>query len=350
MLNKNKDFIVRLYDQKYKEGILDLQKIFHPNINSVIQKKDFEWLYEYNPYCNELDLKPLFVAINRNGLVIGVRGYCLLKYNYEDLDFYSLGASGAIVHSDYRGMGIFDELNKFSINYLKRFEQIKTILNLSSNKYSTPGYLKLGWEPLSSKTYLLCYNPFFIKNNNTIKKYIKKGDYELVIGEPNNSMSAKYSSLFNCNNKISLKRDEKYFNWRFNRPGKTSYYASLYFKGKLIAYSVIQNKKSNFKIIEYKYSDYVHFKYLIEYLKIALPYKKISVWRLSRTENEINILFSKGFIHVNKYISKFLNKPKQRAVIRPNVGVPEVGDWFIKGNDIRKPKYWDIYYSDVDSI
>lgn len=347
---KKGDIVTRRYDSQYKEGVVRLQNRFSPARDFAQERAEFEWFYEQNPYMKKVGLNPLFIATNDHDMVVGARGYSLLKYQIRGAEFYSLGASKAIVHPDYRRQGIFERLNLYSLNYLQQYPEIKTFLNLSSNRFSTPGYLKLGWIPLAPKTYMHCFNLVPKARNNNIQASLTIKRALLTIESPNDKLADLYASSVSATDRFSLKRDRTYYSWRFNCPGARFLFGRLTVGGQLLAYAVIQDLGTSFRIVEYQYTDLQQLKTLIKGLKKALPCRWLSIWALSRQKQELAAFRQLGFLHVNQLLAKFLGRPKQYALVRPNVLNPGEADWRICGKDIRQISNWDLYYADVDSV
>jgi len=337
------------YHKDYEFEVCCLLNSFHPNRTNEYAINSFKWFYYQCPYINESEKIPLFISINENNKVVGIRGFFTLKYHFNNESFYSLGASGAYVHSDYRKFGVFNKLNNLALSEIEKDKNIKLFLNLSSNNKSTPGYLKLGWEKMPIKTYLYRYNyfKFFKKNKNNFSSSYK--GYDIVVSIKDFEKEIEVFN-FDDNSKFSLLRDKDYFRWRLNNPLQNNTILIKVLKNnKVVAYAILnESSNQNFRLYEYKYINIDSFKILIKYILNNTSYNLLSVWALSRNHEELSVFFKNGFVHFNERMYKAIGKPKMPALVRPNKVNINNNDWYLYGKDIRDINNWDLYYSDID--
>jgi len=131
------------YSIEYKESLLELLSLMWKDLNDAERKRRFEWWYEKIPYFYE---PRIYIAVD-NEKVVGFRGFIVQKFTNSQKTFNVLNPADIIVHPDYRRRGIFSKLNMlFLQDVLGARNQSNVILNLSSNRLSTPGYLKQGWR------------------------------------------------------------------------------------------------------------------------------------------------------------------------------------------------------------
>jgi len=344
------DIKIIRYNKKYLDEVIKLIISFSPEISTEMKIKEFEWFYDNNPYINEISDYPIFIAVTSTDKVIGVRGFFLLKYFYNNETFLTLGPSSAYVDSEYRRFGVFHKLNLYAINALQYEENIKIYLNLSSNKYSTPGYLKLGWQSINLKSHLIYFNPFYlfkVERALNMQNYFK--GFQILIGE---HVLDKLNSkdLFHYDkDRFSILRDPKYYNWRFNNPNKEFIKILLKDEENILAYLVVMiNKDFTFNLYEFQYTDLKFLKILITFFLKIKKVRKISVWAPTLTIQELMFFKKLSFYSINPKVFKLFGKNKLPYLVRPNCENITSNDWHLFKKNITEERNWKLFYSDID--
>ncbi len=159
------------------------------------------WRYHDNPYTED----PLSLVAFRGKKIIGFRGYLATKWLVDDqiLDIMCMGDT--IIHKNHRRKGLSVAMG------IAGFEEYTAdiFINFSASAPAVPGYKKLGFVPLADKVpyYVECHDnylaPNFMEDFENIYESTRLDTIGLVTVPTN---------------KIGVKRDERYFQWRFKNP------------------------------------------------------------------------------------------------------------------------------------
>jgi hypothetical protein len=229
-------------------------------------------------------------------------------------------------------------------------------LNLSATSKSTPGYLKMGFIPLLTKSLLTRSNLLGMTKFLLIRK--KKSDFKkgkITFGTFNNivvsdfpkpkEMAGVVSRQNNYNNRITLFQDEVFFKWRFQN--KRNKYFFYYFKdnGIVKCYIVIRLSQNNRRgyICDYAADDDRYLETILNFIIKMKHLDILSIYNFSLTDNFSRILKNLRFRENSliRVIEKRLNG-EWPLLIRPvNKDFAE-SDLNIEGTDIRKAGNWEI--------
>ena len=127
------------YDDAYFDRTIDFLKREWKSINTDKWEKYFFWKYINNPYIR---FPNIFVAVDRRD-IIGFRAIFVQKFSYGNTVLLIGSGADARIAESYRGKGIYKALVDFGNSYCNN-NNINYLLNLTSNKNSTPILMKLG--------------------------------------------------------------------------------------------------------------------------------------------------------------------------------------------------------------
>jgi GNAT superfamily N-acetyltransferase len=323
------------------------------DLNNDGIKELFEWRYEQNPYQN---YPCIYLAID--GIrVVGMRAYVIQLFQFREINYYIFSPADLIVHPDYRRKGIFKKLILTSLNDIHvSFKDEIFILNLSSNKLSTSGYLKNGWKKLNClKKY--CYK---ISIKNLIKnKFIRPNVDEINISTviTKNGYDIEVTSKLNAYdifdfvkkqrdpNKLSNIRDIKFLSWRYSYQSEKYKYVYCRKNMKMIGYLIIKNESG----IQYILEEYSAIELNVLQFMINSAMKQLGIiflraWELSIDEKAW--LGKCGFISEPAKILKLLGKERLPILIRPTSSELCDDDYFVDGLDTRNINNWKIHPTD----
>jgi hypothetical protein len=340
------------YSHKHKDRLIDLLQYMWNSLNYSEIKERFEWRYENNPYTSN----PFIYISLHNENLVGFRAFVVQHFVRKNKLYKIFNPADAIVHPDYRRKGIFSELNKLFLNDINaKYPNNSIILNLSSNRYSTSGNLKQGWEKtnamnkyaykISISNGLSCLYRNDIKINDDIK--ISKNNHEF---EMNNDLKIDeilqlLKNYRNCE-EITNIRDSNYFKWKYSyKPEKYKYIYCRY-NYELLGYMII-------KYINYKKCSLEEYYVLSETLlkqMIYISMKKMNISILKTkvfNENDKYTLSKCGMIIESDMILKLSGKYRFTVLVRPTIHKAREGDFFIDGLDIRNIDNWKLYPSDI---
>lgn len=311
----------------------------------------FTWKYEKNPYC----LEPFCYVCTDKEKIIGFRGFYEIDYSFQGYKIKVLSPSDVFVSKDFRRQGIFNRMNTFALEDIKKNIKTHIFLNLSSNEKSTPGYLKQGWKKGFDKDVFVYKNlPGITKGKSSSFPFFNKLAFVNLKKKPkfhfNNRIVATrkaYPKMMydlwkrtNDKSKISILKNLKFFDWIIKNPkSKKIFLYNIDSQGKLLSY-IILNEIDNNKcfMIDYQYTKFSHLNCLIEKLMLNNP--NLFLMYVSYNSDIETFLSKLGFFK-NIFIYKFFNYNtfKTPVLLRPRK-VNSDKDWYFREIDIRDKNNW----------
>ena len=357
-------FSYTFYTQAHKEEVINLL----PNVwrKEIAESRIlFEWKYEQNPFAS----RPFcFVALHE-GKVVGFRGYLVQEFLFKSQKGKVAALADTITHPDYRRMGIFEALTKYSLEEIAKYNDIVCTYNLSASWPPTGGYLKLGWQPIAPRLSLYYFNyPGIIKS--IIKKdYKKKAIYTKISSEPiivniqeralrlelTNKMYARSVSQLakkdiNIGRPFRNSKTEKYYEWRFKNPSSKFIFAFLWEGSELVSFIAYNAAgKNTLVVVDYLAKLEDDLKMIISKSKDLLKPLVSSVWTISQPIGSMKIFKCCGYKDFNFILNHFKRFKHPPALVRPVK--PEVGNksWLVNGLDLREENNWLLYKIDSDA-
>ncbi len=369
------------------KGGYNIERFKWSHKKEVLQLFNTEWKYSEKyfdwKYKNTYNQGILGWVAFHNSEIVGFRGLTILglsEFNGQRLQLVSL--SDGFVHKDYRRKGLFSKLNKYLIEDLRSYWAKGGlhgfVYTMSSNVYSTPTYLKLGWKALSKRN-LLVYRNFsgIILNKGSGNMYTRKlikvlnrllniiwyserhdlGKYKLQISSRvfANLMADLYKSSIDNNRFIRIK-DKSYYDWRLKNPNEKYIVSYLLNKdNELVAYAIFQDKKTVHCLIDYCYNEYEEFKLLIANSMHKLDSELTYTIGFGKTKRELQDLNNLHF-REPRLIHKIL--PSSYSVLRNNLYFivhpvntkPKETEWFIDKFDLSDIDNWKLDMIDDDGV
>jgi len=350
---KNQKYRIIKYSPEYKESLLELLKTMWKDLNESEIKEQFKWRYERNPYHQS----PYIYLAVIDEKVVGFRAFVLHLFTLKKSIYQVFSPTDAIVNPDYRRKGIFSALNEFFLKDLAETGlENALIVNLSSNKYSTPGYLKQDWQVTDG----IRYYAYRISLLNIIKRALfnKQSQFftrnllkpkDGVIIEITQSLYAKELSDFVANNRVKNRlnnlRDEAYYNWRYSH--KQGVYYIVYYRvnGELKGFVIIKRlTRFQYSLEEYLAIDRKTYSSLLKDVSKILSVPVLRTWILSPYDR---LIFSScSFIKEPLLLLRILRKHRLPILVRPVVMSVKEDDFLIDGIDTRKINNWQLYLAD----
>lgn len=340
------------YTSKYKEATLKLLAFLWTHLDDQNRRQLFAWRYEQNPSATR---NFMYLAISGTN-VVGFRAFVPQMLLCNGKQITGLTAADAVVHPDYRRQGIFSGLIRLFLNDIGDHPADNVVIyNLSSNEYSTPGYLKLGWQATSGlKRFALRYDPLQdIRLRLTRQKSneVRFGMYhfnDITLEVCNKVYPTEMAELIDRKSKkpaITCIRESGYFSWRYAFRDKTYVFVYLRVKGQLEAYLVI-NKVSDSQFLLWEYAAKSN-KILRKTIKMAV--RKIGMpflrsWVLS--EHDSARLRQCGFIAAPAKIWNLLGKKRLPVLVRPASLTVSENYFVVNGVDVRDIENWQFFIAD----
>ena len=345
------EYEIRLYRPEFFPQVVDLLQYLLGNDHDR-NRFYFKWKYEDNPYTES----PLGIMALYKGKVVGFRGYFATRFQIKGINdkIISLCPGDTCTHPDHRRKGLSVAMgNKASEEYTGKHP---FFLNLTSNKISLPGYLKMGFLPLTSKTYLTrCSILGLVRFLFNAKKQYKEitpkisfGTFDDIIVSRQPRTEEMHGVLEGQHvgaDKITLYQDQDFFRWRYaNNHNK---YLFIYeIKDKMITgYIVIQISPNNRRgyIVDYGQRNGTAIEKIIEFIIKSRHFNILSIYQFSLTDTIEHKIRDLNF----KKVSLFRTIEKKvygelPLLIRPVKKNYSDSDFFVEGLDLRKIENWHI--------
>lgn len=185
----------------------------------------WDWKFVNNPFG-----KSILSVAEVNNEIVGIDNLWPWELEVKGSVIKALQPCDAVVHKDYRGLGIFNELRRFGLN-ISRERDYKLFFNFP-NKNSLPANISLGWhfqgtipwrvkimQPLKiiqgmlshQKSYSVCMNPMYHLDIPLIDR-----------------IAQKYHDL---DNYLNINRIPRFHEWRYQNHPHRSYGMVEYKKG-----------------------------------------------------------------------------------------------------------------------
>lgn len=233
---------IRQYRPEDRDGVLSLDRAVW---NRTQSPEWFDWKYADNPYVDHV---PVFVA-EIAGEIVGARPFMAFQMRLGDKTAIALQPSDTMVSPDHRRRGLFTRMTERAIDYYEGREPW-FFFNFP-NSQSRPGYLKLGWQEVGSRTtYYRVQNPdAFLENRldgkleslvGNVATSAVHGYYAArrmtassdpaTVDRHSDVPAALLASLYERRvpERIHAHRTETFYQWRFASPAweRTTYTAS----------------------------------------------------------------------------------------------------------------------------
>jgi hypothetical protein len=324
------------YDAKYKdEVILLFQYIWGQNFD--INKSKFEWKYERNPQ----EKRTIAIVALFDNRVIGFRGFFASVYVCKGKKIRVLSASDALVHPEHRRKGLFSKMT------IKAFESYgndyDVCINMSSNQYSAPGNIKLGFEPIAVRKSL---KKVSLKNsirnwisNKTVFDFPLEKNIEISYKCNADQLSQIHLEFISNINSFCLLKNKQFFEWRFNNGNKYVFICCKE-KAMIIGYLVLLVKTYGAQIVDYAEIPGTRaLEKLFLYLG-KLQFSHLYIMNISLSLSLLKILRKSGFKDYGS-IKKRIRKPygNLHILLRPIAVKVSKPDWF----------HYDFYLKDINN-
>src|SRR4029078_12603302 len=124
----------------------------------------WEWKHNRNPFGNSFS-----IVADHQGMLIGLRVFISWKWKRGEKSFEAVRAVDTVTHPDWRGKGVFSRLTSTLLEQIQQ-AGIAFIFN-TPNQSSLPGYLKMGWKPVTKiPLRLKILRPFHIMSTRIRKR------------------------------------------------------------------------------------------------------------------------------------------------------------------------------------
>jgi hypothetical protein len=234
--------------------------LFYEKMNfSFTKRQSLFWKFNTNP----LGPGSLFVLREPKGGIIGTMGFVLSTVDRKrgrNIKIYEL--VDGILDPEYRGMGLFDEMQK------QAWQIIKEPVLAFPNEYALNSCVRLGFRKAAAmdnwispiRTYLILKNRYRVLSYlidiilNPYVRLLFRGDKENIQMIPVKSFTSDYADT----KKMLRKRiSSSFLNWRFVEHPSKDYKCFEFFKdGQAVGYCVYKLDKHSVDIFDMVSSSY----------------------------------------------------------------------------------------------
>jgi hypothetical protein len=353
------------YNDAYFDRTIDFLKREWKSINTDKWEVYFFWKYINNPYTC---LPNIFVAVDR-GDIIGFRAIFVQKFSYDNTVLMIGSGADARIAESYRGRGVYRALVDFGNNYCDS-NNINYLLNLTSNKNSTPILMKLGWRPVRVKREMLrigvnTFYPFYRKKKNDSPNYYKYRDIDIeewhgesIISNEVITALVESNKLNGVPNKIHSIRDSQYYTYKLSNP-VSRYFVFLCRKnGELAGHFIIKRLFDRSRVVYSKIIDYQFKKndavYIIKaFLKAACSKSELLkntfiTVPLLTMDGETEFVFKhSGFLKEGRITDMVFGRTALPSLVRPTK--LDEDRWYVDYKNIQDYRHWHLTGIDADN-
>jgi hypothetical protein len=317
------------------------------------------WKHENNPYAPE----PLAIAALHGDRIVGFRGYFLLPFRAAGgANVVILCPGDTCVHPDHRMAGLSVQMGRAAMRaYGDRYP---LFMNWSCTKPSLPGYLKMGFLPLAEKRYLTHAGPlgtlrylWTLRTSHPPEqsrvRFGRRGDVETAAAPRAAEMAALADAADSPTGALRLRRDGRFFAWRFANPrGKYVFYTLLR-RGVPAGYAVLGVSPNNRRgfVLDFAEQEEGALEEIVRFILRAKHFDVLSVYTFSLTAGERRTLGKLGF--GDSGLIPFLETRRtgrMPLLIRPVKETFSEEDFLIEGIDTRQITSWSLMPIGSDAV
>ena len=342
---KHGDYELDQYTDNDIDYIVNLLRfLWDGNVES--NREYFIWKHRKNPFQKN----SVGIVARFNNEIVGFRGFSETQWKLNNTIIKMLSPSDAIVHPKHRRKALFSQMNELAMELYR--DDYEFFLNLSSNQYSTPGYLKLGWKPIQSsqKHYVRNVNIFrlvrdrIMSNDREAFTLGRFGSIEVANRLHFSDISSLIKEDSSSRNRMFLNKTAKFYRWKMSC-GKRNYITIYHHsESKIDAYLLISFGNYEAHIVDYGgQENSLGISAIIDFILRKMRFNLISVLNLTLPSNLRRILKKRHF-----YRYEIIEKMRKKdtfdlpTLIRPIKKDYNEDDWFLDRVDTRDISNWKI--------
>ena len=373
------------YRPEHKDGVVKLwQEAFQAP--GQARRKYLEWKYERNPYLRE---PILFAAVDRDGQVVGTRGFHGSRWHSTGESTLILCAEDFAIAPEHRSSGLAAALMRVALEDLEQ-RGYEYVMNGSGGQATVLQSLAMGWKSVGAMepVALLARQELtrhgihrrasFLKRIwrpgrvtrgvygrllygakrssferlDRVKHESSTGPRGQVVVEtsPRPAEMAEFCDRRSSDSRIRHVRDPEFFHWRFTNPSREYRFLLYLSDGRLEGYLAIARypwyeslAAPSFSIVDWEGASH---EVCAELLRFALTrggFGGIFAWTASLSDENSELLERSGFVPTQTE----LRARGMPCVLIKKLG--SAGDWTIGGVPALEPSNWDIRLIDTMS-
>jgi GNAT superfamily N-acetyltransferase len=339
------------YRPEFKLQVVDLlQILWGHDLDSNLGY--FRWKYEANPAAEF----PLGIVALYQGRPVGFRGYFAVRFRIDGAGerITILFPGDTCVHPDHRRLGLSVAMGNLAMSqYAPAYP---FFLNMTCNKESLPGYLRLGFRPLAQKAYLTKHSFLGLVRYLGAGKHIaplaatrmrlgESGEILVTDAARPEEMAALPAEGDGGDRKIRLCQDESFFRWRFSSGRRRYLFYYLMAGDVTVGYVVMGVSRNNRRatILDYSEGNRPAVGQILSEVIRARHFDLLSIYRFSLDGGWLKTLKGLGF-RVNslaRCIDKALHG-ELPVLIRPVKQCYSEADFLVQGIDLARIENWSL--------
>jgi GNAT superfamily N-acetyltransferase len=353
------DYEICAYRPDLLDGVVDcLSSLW--GTNATANRRLFEWKHLENPHLDA----PLGVVALHGDRVVGFRGFFASRWHIpgETRQFTLLGPCDTVVHSGHRRRNLSVAMGQFAMKeYGSRY---KLFLNTTASANSAPGYLRLGFVPLTARAYLRRYSiadlllkkkvwserrrrDFYAKN----LQFGQSGDVLVAPDAKPESMAAVVERQGGNDRRLTLAQDAAFFRWRF-KSGRHYVFYYLLDGDSIRGYAVVSVGQDPMYGTIVDHAEEVGADALEAIVRRILGdrhFGVLSILAQSPGASARRRLAGLGFKPESALVNRLRGRVHPPFLLRPVSAEYSESDWFLAGLDARDPAHWQIKGVSLDA-
>jgi GNAT superfamily N-acetyltransferase len=273
----------------------------------------FQWRYEDNPYTTT----PVVFAARDGDRVVGLRCFVVQKFRRGPDTALVACPADAIVHPDYRGLGVFQSLTRFSLEHMPR--DVRVILSLSANEASAAVNRKLGWKEFGMTKYMyrIAAPAFKQRERGSSTRTLEHRGVTVCIGEDPALLSpSTYSYPRIADTQWANVRDEAYYRWRYRQPFASFWYVTGR-NGEQGGFMILKRMgRRLFSVMEYGFDDAAILSAMTAGFTRASEAYALRLLNLTLQSQETAAFRRAGFRYEPRWLLRLLNKHRAGALVQ----------------------------------
>ena len=315
----------------------------------------FAWKYEQNPHAE----RPLGIVALHQGQVVGFRGYRPARWHTGQRQpmpgpMRLLVPGDTCVDAAHRRKDLSVAMGRLAMTDFAA--DYRLFLNLSCTRDSLPGYLRLGFAPMTDKVYLSRHGSLGLARYLLASKmqprlpagsirYGQFGDVTVSAAPLPAQMASVIAGSARAESRFHLCQQEDFFRWRFAGPGDKFVFYYRRIGDDTLGYLVVAVRPGGHRgyVIDHADRDGESCGRLYEFAVERGDFGVLSVYAHGVDAPLATVLRRIGF-HAGGIMGALEKRVRGNLpiLVRPVRPEPTESDWFIDGRDVREIGNWAI--------
>lgn len=323
----------------------------------------FSWKYEANPYVDHV---PIVVA-ELEGDLVGARPFFGLSMAVAGRQYTALQPGDTMVHPDHRRKGLFTRMTERAIDRYER-EEPAFFFNFPNDR-SLKGYLKLGWHRVGTLPRSYRVNDptrvlasryddrrlavagtvatRLVAGYDRLREAVAPAPRDVPIRREETVPADVLASIYRRGvpEEIHAVRDEQFYEWRFDNPDweYTTYYTEDRTVGAVVGASASSGPDVTRIVDVVPLTRRGGTDQLVALLdRILAAHSESALFVAPTSVLPPSVLRGFGFLSEGTPPLSLLTDGRAHVV-------RSLGEWELRGIDVREPNNWQITFAETDT-